>query len=243
MAAGGTAFQTVQAEQSDEMAGCFVNRYKIYGNETKEKTEMAGRSGRPKKADKQDSRQIIIDTTIGLVRTIGADALTVRKVCSKAGLSIGTFYHFFQNKDDLMMYFIRETSFAELELHTPPDHFSDRIAELYMHLFDKYMEFGVDFMRKFYTPENSALQLYMGTPEGTFADGTVMHRCEEEIRNAQKLGILTNEANAHILSIDICTVVKGCIFEWALDNGEMDIEAAFRRLFRLVLKEYLDNSL
>ena len=67
------------------------------------------RRGRPKKAESAtDNKQKIIDTTIELVRRHGADAVTVRSVCEAAELSIGTFYHYFSNKDDLLMYFVRE---------------------------------------------------------------------------------------------------------------------------------------
>jgi hypothetical protein len=37
--------------------------------------------------------------------------------------------------------------------------------------------------------------------------------------------------------MDICTIVKGCVFEWALDDGQMDIAQALQRIIRT----YLNN--
>ena len=82
---------------------------------------MPRRSGRPSKGeDNPDSRKKIIDAAVTLIRTKGADAVTVRSVCREADLSIGTFYHYFRDKDDLMMFFLRETSFDGFSLHIQP---------------------------------------------------------------------------------------------------------------------------
>lgn len=199
---------------------------------------MADKRGRPpKSAEPKNTKQTLIDTTIALIRKYGADSITVRNVCEEAGLSIGTFYHHFQNKDDLLMYFVRETSFDSFELKTPLSDIAGRVFELYMHLIDRYLELGEEFMKSFYTTVNKALSAYMGQENGRFAEGTVMARCERELLDAQRHGYLKKEADAHMLSMDICTIVKGCVFEWALDDGQMDIAEALQR----IISSYLNN--
>lgn len=192
---------------------------------------MAGKRGRPCKAAAQaDTKQLLIAAAVALIKKYGADSITVRNVCDESGLSIGTFYHHFQNKDDLLMHFVRETSFDSFDLETPPSDIAGRICELYMHLIDRYLALGEEFMKRFYTTGNTALSAYMGQTDGKFAEGTVMARCERELVDAQALGFLKKEADAHTLSMDICTIVKGCVFEWALDDGNMEIETALRRI-------------
>ena len=46
-----------------------------------------------------------------------------------------------------------------------------------------------------------------------------------------------DKTDAHMLSMDICTIVKGCVFEWALDDGHMDIAQTLQR----IIKAYLNN--
>lgn len=199
---------------------------------------MANKRGRPSKAsDPTDAKQKLIDTTVELIKKYGADTITVRSVCEEAGLSIGTFYHHFQNKDDLLMYFVREASFDSFVLETPLEDVAGRICELYMHLIDRYLTLGEEFMKSFYTTGNKALSAYMGQENGCFADGTVMARCERELIDARKQGFLKKDADPHLLSMDICTIVKGCVFEWALDDGRMDIAESLRR----IVKAYLEN--
>ena len=192
---------------------------------------MAGKRGRPSKtAVPTDTKQQLIDATVALIKKYGADSITVRNVCDESGLSIGTFYHHFQNKDDLLMHFIREESFDRFVLETPLSDIAGRVCELYMHLIRRYLSLGEDFLKSFYTTGNTALSAYMGQTDGRFAEGTVMARCEKELRDAQEQGCLKKEADAHTLSMDVCTIVKGCVFEWALDDGNMEIESTLRRI-------------
>ena len=106
-----------------------------------------------------------------------------------------------------------------------------------MHLIDRYLALGEEFMKSFYTTGNKALSAYMGQSDGCFAEGTVMARCERELLDAQQQGYLKKEADAHTMSMDICTIVKGCVFEWALDDGQMNIAEALQRIIRA----YLNN--
>ena len=194
---------------------------------------MAEKRGRPPRtADAADAKQKLIDTTVTLIKKHGADSITVRNVCEESGLSIGTFYHYFQNKDDLLMHFVREASFDSFVLETPLENVVGRVCELYMHLIDRYLGLGEEFMKSFYTTGNKALSAYMCEQDGCFGEGTVMARCERELLAAQELGCLEKEADVHMMSMDICTIVKGCVFEWALNDGEMDIAESLQRILR-----------
>ena len=203
---------------------------------------MANRSGRPAKGDELNSKEKIIDTTVSIIKKKGADAVTVRDVCKEAGLSIGTFYHYFRDKDDLMMYFLRETSFDSFKLKTPVSDIAGRISELYMHLIHKYIDLGLDFMKSFYSTGNRSLSAYMGEVDGAFAPGTVMARCETEMNTALDNGYLKSGSDIHLICTDICTIVKGCVFEWCLSDGDMDIESTLHRILDLYLENHKNNG-
>ncbi len=187
--------------------------------------------GRPLKKDNpEENKEKIIKAAISLIEAHGADSLTVRRICEKAELATGTFYYHFKNKDDLMMHFVRGESFETVELQTPLSDIAGRITELYMHLIRRYTSLGEKFMQSFYTPGNQALHAYMGEIDGKFSEGTIMARCELELEAAQKAGHIKNGTNIHQISADICTIAKGCIFEWCLSGGKYEIEASLRRI-------------
>ena len=204
---------------------------------------MPRKCGRPAKSDEiMNNKQKIIDTTVDLLRARSAADITVRNICASAELSIGTFYHYFRDKDDLLMYFLRETPFESCALEAPLDEIGDRIAELYMRLIDRYREFGLDFMKSFYTAGNRSLSAYLCEVDGGFMPNTVMARSEVELTAAQESGVLSKDANIHEISMDICTIVKGCVLEWCLTDGNMDIETALQRIINGYLWQHLNSS-
>jgi len=201
---------------------------------------MNGKRGRPPKtAEQANHREQLLEAAVRIIRRDGAQGLTVRNVCEEAGLSNGTFYHYFQNKDDLMMAFVREESFDGFPLQTPTVQIARRITELYLCLIRKYEALGLDFMKHFYTTDNRALSAYMGQENGSFAEGTVMLRCERELALAQQEGVLSGQADVHELSVDLCTIVKGCVFEWALNDGNVEMETGLLRIVQRYLAAFL----
>jgi AcrR family transcriptional regulator len=202
---------------------------------------MSKKSGRPVKGEENNSKQRIIDATVEIIRSQGSESVTVRNVCSKANLSIGTFYHFFKDKDELMMYFLKETSFDSFQLETPLSSIADRISELYMCLIHKYQNLGLDFMKSFYSTNNTSLSAYMGEVNGAFENDTVMARCEKELADARQKGYIQNNVDVHLLSKDICTIVKGCAFEWCLNDGRPDIENILYRIIQNYLSPYISR--
>ena len=205
---------------------------------------MPRKSGRPPKSDgtETDNKQRIIDAAVKLIREQGADSITVRNVCREADIGTGTFYYHFKNKGDLLMYFLRETSFRGFALNTPLSQIADRTVELYMLLIARYMELGLDFMKSFYSTGNRSLSAYMGEVDGAFEPYTVMARSEVELTQAQEQGYIKKGADVHTLCMDICTIVKGCVFEWCLTDGTMELEQALSRIVKGYLQPYLRET-
>ncbi|MDO5294489.1 MAG: TetR/AcrR family transcriptional regulator [bacterium] len=194
-----------------------------------------------KKQQKQlQNKNMIMDATIELIKRDGIDSVTVRNVCKEADIATGTFYYYFKNKDELLTSFIMESTFDYFILECPSSHISKRICELYLILIHKYLSFGKKFMKSFYVSSNSALSAYMGESDGSFRAGTIMDRCEKELTTAKDLGIIKPSINVHTLSIDICTIVKGIIFEWCLTDSEFDIDLVTYRMIDNYLFRYLN---
>ena len=220
----------------------FASIYNAFYNvKQKGVNAIVNRSGRPKKSEmNNDSRNELISAAARIIAREGVGGLTVRAVCSEAGLSTGTFYYFFGDKNDLMMSFITDISFDGAELSCPLSDIGGRISELYMILVERYMRFGREFVRSFYNPCNKILSAYMGESEGKFASGTVMARSEQELMRAISEGIIILPENmtAHDIAADICTVIKGCVFEWCL-NDSVDVKELSGRIIKSYLLGYI----
>ena len=204
---------------------------------------MSKKIGRPLKSEPDsENKKKIIETVTEMIKKYGADYVTVRKVCETADVSVGTFYYYFKDKDDLMMFFLRESLFPEsdkIQLTTPYTDISGRICELYMRLINQYIKLGENFMKKFYTSGNRSLSAYMEEQNGKFLNGTIMARSEEEMLIAVKNKNIKSDANIHLMCQDICTIVKGCVFEWCLSGEKFNIEKTIKRIIKNYLSEFL----
>ena len=201
---------------------------------------MAGKRGRPSKAvEPTDARKRLVDAAIALITQNGIDAFTAANVVETSGLSTGTFYHHFKNMDDLMMTIVKEVAFDLFILQTPIEDFPGRVCELYSHLVEHYSNLGVTFMKRFYNPGNKTLASYMCEENGHFAAGTAMARCEDEARVAIAAGVLKPDTDPHKLSADICSIVKGCLFDWAMSDLKTDIQGTMARILQLYLSSIL----
>lgn len=199
---------------------------------------MVRKAGRPSKTtEPTNAREKLINAAIDLIRAGGVEALTITSVLRESGLSNGTFYHHFRNMDDLMITIVKELSFDSIQLEKPLEKIPDRICELYNHLIDHYLNLGLEFMTRFYTPRNKGLASYMCEENGHFTEGTAMARCEAEICAAIDAGVLKAGIDAHELSSDICTIVKGCLFDWSLSDMMIDIRLMMSRM----IHQYMDN--
>ena len=197
---------------------------------------MSKNRGRPKKvATSQNLKQKIINTTIQIIKDSNSKNVTIRNVCKLSNVSIGTFYHYFKDKDDLLMYFVKDSLFLNEDINISEKNPAIRISKLYKLLIDKYISLGKIFMKSFYTTDNTALSAYMEEKNGKFIEGTIMAYSEKELENAVRNGFI-EISDIHIATRDICTIVKGCVFEWCLNNENFDIYPTIER----IIKKYLN---
>ena len=197
-----------------------------------------------KTSEKQELKRIanknkIIEATVELIKEIDISDITVRKVCEKADVSIGTFYYYFKGKDELLFSFVMDDLF-DYELITDESDVAGRLIELYMCMIRGYMSLGIAFMKSFYSTENMALSAYMKEDEGKFVKRSILERSEIEVQKGIDNGYIQTNADAHMICKDICTIIKGSVFEWCLCDGKMNIEAVITRIIRNYIKMYIE---
>lgn len=190
------------------------------------------------KLNRIENKSKIVEATVQLLKEKGVEKVTVRNVCEKAGIAVGTFYYYFQNKDDLMFYFVSE-GFYDVDFKSSENNITGRIIELYMNMINHYKELGITFVKSFYSNTNSALSAYMTESDGKFVANSIMAKSEDEMDAAYRKGLIVEGTDIHMLCNDLCTIVKGSVFEWCLSNGEMDIESVVSR----ILTRYIDSYL
>lgn len=175
------------------------------------------------------TRDSIVSAARVLLRRSGYEQLTVRNVCQLAGVSNGTFYHFFRSKDDLMSVFLRWDDAPIFDWQNN-DGLLEYIVDVYMQLLDRYFDLGLDFATQFFTASNQAFNFR--TRKGTFA----LDLYAQPLREAQARGYVDPDRHVDEILSDLQAIIIGNIFEWGIFNGNFDVKGNLARMLRSYLK-------
>ena len=115
----------------------------------------------PRKVRSRQVKQKIFDAALSLIQEKGYEYVTVSNVCQTAKVSVGSFYHHFGNKDELLSYYFVAGYERYKNESQPPE--SDDFIEQILYIFGLYVRFCLDqdiqFIKNFYTPSNASLYI------------------------------------------------------------------------------------
>ena len=191
----------------------------------------------PRKVRSQQVKQKIFDAALMLIQEKGYEYVTVNNVCQTAHVSVGSFYHHFGNKDELLSYYFVAGYERYKNESQPPD--TDDYIEQILYVFGLYVRFCLDqdvqFLKNFYTPANRSLFIAIDQVN----DDTrlpILAKVYNELEKAQKKKKLPQEINTQKLAEDLCILEKGCIFEYALSDGRYPLWERSQQILRTFLK-------
>ena len=193
----------------------------------------------PRQVRSQQVKEKIFQTALELMLGHGYEYVTVSNVCTAAGISTGSFYHQFSNKDELLSYYfvhgIRkyQKRFDEIK---GPDIVKVTTAMYEVHV-QHCLDQGIGFIKSFYTPHNQGLSARPST-EYTSVNLPIVTRSTNEFSLARESGHLPEECNPRDLAVELCILVKGCIFEWCVENGGFDL----MQLSQKMIKQYMHGA-
>ncbi len=191
----------------------------------------------PRKVRSQQVKQKIFDAALSLIQEKGYEYVTVSNVCQTAKVSVGSFYHHFGNKDELLSYYFVAGYERYKNESQPPE--SDDFIEQILYIFGLYVRFCLDqdiqFIKNFYTPSNASLYI----TADDVSDKTrlpILAKVYEALEEARKKSQLPERINTRELAEDLCVLEKGCIFEYALSDGRYPLWDRSQKMLCAVLK-------
>lgn len=179
-------------------------------------------------------KQRIYDIALSMIEEEGYDRVTIRSLCSKAGISTGRFYHFFRSKEDLLSMFFDKAIEEFQQKIEDKDFDAMDIREQMVSYYGWYAEyvcsFGLDFVIHFFNNENQAFN----TESSTVA---VVALTETFLQKAVQNGYVVPDGKSiHEIAGDICVIVKGCIFNWCVQRGRFDLPEYTRDLLKRCIR-------
>lgn len=179
----------------------------------------------------------LVDQVIAMLSRFDFKEATVRKICEVTGISVGTFYHYFHEKNDLVTEILKRID-VYLEAETP--RFSaggDEARNL--------MEFGCAFARYANGVGSAAGSVIStsnfplpGTPEGMRAErGRPLYAMPAAIiRRGQAAGQFDPALDAEETAAQLVVALRGHSLEWARRGRPYDVEERIRAFLLLFVR-------
>lgn len=165
------------------------------------------------------TRNKILKTAIDMMSKKGFDNITVQGISKSAGVSVGSFYYYFNSKEDILTdifhraddYFHKNVEKFQLETA------ADSIIEFFSH-YAKYINSnGIDFAKKLYNTENKTFINH---------DRAMYQIFFTIIKNGQENGEITRAMTTEEICNYLFIAARGVVFEWCLHDGKYSLESA-----------------
>ena len=185
----------------------------------------------------RETKKRIYQASKVILKNEGYEALSLKNICKEAGVSNGSFYHHFKNKDDLLSYYIEEQPKVDPDLLELPKDVAgakEAIIQVYLNYVRYCQELGVEFMASYYDTKNQALN-----PETRSKRPYPIITVQKYVEKAIEANVIKLNVKIEEFTTDIRMIVIGNVFEWCLRKGTVDFAGNMKRS----LGKYLDSTL
>ena len=164
------------------------------------------------------SKEYIYRISRELINKNGFDNVKVKDICKKAGVSVGTFYHYFSSKEAIFyeVYKIADDYFKdEVSKLLVQENFADRII-FFFRIYAKYnINQGLEATSQLYNSKNKLF----------IAKGRYMHiLLEKIIKEGQEKNEIKDEMSPEDLADYLFIMARGIVYTWLLHDGDYDLE-------------------
>jgi TetR/AcrR family transcriptional regulator, fatty acid metabolism regulator protein len=182
----------------------------------------------------EETHRKIYNTAFGLMTKKGFDKITIKDISKKAGVSIGTFYHYYKSKDDILheVYLKADEYFRDMMSEMKAERAPERIVE-YFRYYARYSDQNtVGFTTHLYSIENKYFLKKGRLMQTVLAD---------IIRQGQEAGEIIQTKTPDELVDYLFLIARGIVFDWGLRDGQYDIEQKTIEIFRMQVELLRDK--
>ena len=194
--------------------------------------------GTPTTRDLQarDTRARIYDAAWHLISEDGFDKVSVDRICERAGVAKGSFYHHFKSKADLIVegYSLCDEYFEkQVEGRLTASDAPGRIVEFVAHQMRYATRMGLDLIRQVYKS-----QLENGTRFFVSSERSLPRILKAVVAEGQAAGQLRRDVDADYIAGYVLRFSRGTIYDWCLREGAYDLEAVATEACRRFLPAF-----
>lgn len=175
----------------------------------------------------------IYQNGVKLIQKYGYENVTVDQIAKKAGVSVGTYYHYFQSKFDLFVEIYRHgDEYFQAKVPELLDRYascSERVTAYFVLYAQLAVDDGIEMVRNLYVPTNKMFLTHGRAMQGMLT---------EILRQGQKGGELSDAEIAENITEKLFVAARGVIFDWSLHDGESDLIADMKDMIQRLIQSF-----
>ena len=185
--------------------------------------------GSKRKLQAKKTKRLIYETASRLFSEKNYNDVTIEEIAAAAGVSVGAFYHYFKNKQEIfaIFYMTLDEEYQEYyeSMKEKPSFDKvktlDRLEPFLLHTVDLIAKQGVDFLRVIYP--------YM-LQDRDFGDSMIapdrnfFRIIGEMIEEGKASGEIKAEIPTSQIISDITIICRGCEIDWCINHGSTTIK-------------------
>ncbi len=176
-----------------------------------------------------DTKNRIYNVALDLMERKGFDNITIEEISKKAGVSIGSFYHYFSSKYDVFVeiykvgddFFLKEVK-DKIQGQTA----FEKIIDYFRYYSDLNTSTGLDTAKQLYTANNK-----MFIKKGRYMQTLL----QEIIAEGQKSGEITTNNSPEELTEFLFIAARGLVYDWCLHEGSYNLKESMVKFISRIL--------
>lgn len=170
-----------------------------------------------RKLQAQATYENIYNAAMSLVEKEGFKNVTVRKICEKAGVSIGSFYNYFSSKEDILNEIFKKADDFFLNVvanNLDGENAKEKIVKFFIYYAEYCKRDKLDQLKQIYNTSNP-----MFIKKGRPMQEVLKKVVEEGIEKGELITDMTPDEVVKFFFI----ALRGVIFDWCLHDGSYDL--------------------
>ncbi len=176
-----------------------------------------------------DTKNRIYNVAIDLMERKGFDNITIEEIAKKAGVSIGSFYHYFNSKHDVFAEIYKEGDeffLKEVKDKLQGQSSFEKILDYFRYYADLNTSTGLDTAKQLYTANNK-----MFIKKGRYMQTLL----QELIADGQQKGELSTKSSPEELTEFLFIAARGLVYDWCLHEGSYNLKESMVRYISRIL--------
>lgn len=194
---------------------------------------------------RQETLNKLLQAMNDIIEKYDYDTLTIRNICSVSGVSYGSFYNLFENKERFLTYYLthdfivyKEEYYKNMDLNllNPIEQSIDIFVTCAKYNKSK----GLKFISGFYSPNNHDLSP-LNINDHYFCFTPLVEEARSYLNKAKELHLLKDDISIEQIIQEYCYIFNGSTFNWCVSKAQTNIVQDVQERLTNYIGLYLDK--